>query len=224
MITLHDKRFPNETEEYRQARNELLKAERELRQMEKVAQMRRKLPLGGKLKEDYEFTAGEGKKVTLSELFQIGKNTLVIYNMMYAPSWDDPCNMCNSLVDGLNGNARQITQRINLAVVAKAPIEKLTEYAKKIGWKHVQLLSSFETSFDEDYFGEEKGEPDAIINVFVRKEDGIYHTWASELKFLDADPGQDQRPTDIIWPLYNVLDLTPEGREDFYPQLKHETT
>lgn len=220
MKSQHDKKFPNESEKYRKARNELLEAERELRrQTEKVAEMRRSLPLGGKVEKNYVFTTSEGKKVKLSTLFEKGKDTLLVYSMMFDPLWDDPCHMCNSIVDGLNGNARQITQKVNLAVVGKAPIEKLSAYAKKTGWNHIKLLSSYNNTYNNDYFGEINGEQDAIMNVFVKKNDGIYHTWGAELKFLPPDPGQDHRLLDIIWPLYNVLDLTPEGRGNFYPKL-----
>lgn len=223
MKSLHDKHFPNESEAYRQARNELLEAERELRrQTEKVAEMRRMLPLGGKLKEDYEFTAADGRTVKLSELFEKNKNTLVLYSMMYDPSWEDPCMMCNGIVDALNGNSREITQKVNLAVIGKADHKKLASYAAKTGWKHIQLLSSLDNSYNEDYFGEVNGEQDANINVFIKKDDGIYHTYGSELKFLPSDPGQDHRMLDSLFPLFNVLDLTPEGRGDFYPQILHE--
>ena len=127
--------------------------------------------------------------------------------------------MCNSIVDGLNGNARQITQKINLTVVGKAPIEKLLTYAKKTGWNHLQIVSSSKNTYNKDYFGEENGEQMPMINVFVKKGKDIYHTWGSEIRFAPADPGQNERVADIIWPLWNVLDLTPEGREGWYPEV-----
>lgn len=223
MKLLHNKHFPNESEAYREARNELLEAEIALRrQTEEVAKMRRELPLGGKVKEDYEFTSVGGKKVRLSELFENGKDTLVLYNMMLDTDWDEPCPMCNSIVDGLNGNARQITQKINLAVIAKAPIEKLIAYAQKTGWKYVHILSSHANTYNADYFGEEDGNQQPMINVFVKKDNGIYHTWGSELHYAPKDPGQDPRAIDTIWPLWNILDLTPNGREDWYPKVIHE--
>lgn len=222
--------FPNESGGYRKARNELLEAEIDLRrQTEKVAEMRRKLPLGGRVNEDYVFTGANGKKIKFSELFAKGKDTLVLYSMMFDPSWDEPCPMCNSIVDGLNGNARQITQKINLAVIGKAPIEKLIAYAKKTGWDHIQIISSFDTTYNEDYLAEENGEQQPMMNVFVKKKDlpagrqgGIYHTWGSELSLTPPEPNQDPRAIDIIWPLWNVLDLTPQGREDFYPEILHK--
>src|SRR5882672_329845 len=81
-------RFPRESGEYRRARNQLLEAENELRQMnEQVAAQRRALPVGGLIAEDYIFeSAADGSEVRLSELFAPGKDALVIYNMMF-PRW-----------------------------------------------------------------------------------------------------------------------------------------
>ena len=84
--------FPGESGEYRRARNELLEAEAELRRLnEQVAAQRRALPAGGLIREDYVFeSAVDGSNVRLSELFAPGKNSLVIYNMMF-PRWSqDP--------------------------------------------------------------------------------------------------------------------------------------
>lgn len=222
MKSLHNKHFPKESDDYREARNKLLEAEMALRrQTEEVAKLRRALPLGGKLKEDYVFSEAGGKKVKFSDLFSKDKNTLVVYSMMFDPSWNEPCNMCNSIVDGLNGNAGQITQKVNLVVVAKAPIEKLLRYAKKTGWNHIRLISSFDNSYNADYFAEQSGDQMPMMNVFTKKSDGIYHTWGSELAFAPTEPGQDMRAVDIIWPLWNVLDLTPEGRGDWYPEIRY---
>ena len=47
-------RFPNESTEYRKLRNDLLEEEIALREtLESVARLRRKLPAGGALKENY---------------------------------------------------------------------------------------------------------------------------------------------------------------------------
>ncbi len=166
MKSLHDKQFLNESDEYRKARNELLEAEIALRrQTEEVAKLRRALPLGGKVKEDYVFTAADGKKVKLSELFAEGKDTLLVYSMMFDPTWDVPCHMCNSNVDGLNAYTPQLTRKVNLAVIGKAPIEKLNDYARKAGWKHLCLLSSNDNTYNADYFGEGNGEQQPIMNV-----------------------------------------------------------
>ena len=223
MKALHDNHFPNESADYRTARNKLLAAEIALRrQIEEVAKQRRSLPLGGKLKEDYIFSENGGKKTKFSELFQNEKNILVVYSMMFDPKWEVTCPMCNSIVDALHGNARQITQQINLAVVAKAPIEKVLTYANKAGWKHLRILSSLDNNYNTDYFGESDSGQMPMINVFSKKGNDIYHTWGSEVRFAPADPGQNERIADIIWPLWNVLDLTPEGRgKEWFPKITY---
>jgi len=221
---MHTTRFPGESAEYRAARDELLRAEVELRRRtEDVARMRRALPLGGPLPEDYVFETLDGKPRRLSELFLTGKNSLVVYSYMFGPSQKSPCPMCTSILDALDGETPHITQRINFAVVAKSPPARIREVATGRGWRHLQLLSSANNSYNADYHGEnESGDQLPVLNVFVKRDDGIYHTFATELLFLPSDPGQDGRHVDAIWPLWNLLDYTPEGRgERWNPKLAY---
>ncbi|HYK46303.1 MAG TPA: DUF899 family protein [Parafilimonas sp.] len=227
MESYHDKRFPNETESYRYARNELLEAEINLRrQTEEVAAMRRKLPNGGKLKEDYVFEEMDGngaiKKTKLSELFEPGKESLIIYSFMFGPQNQKPCVMCNSIIDGIDGMVFHAEQRVNIAVVAKTSIEKFKQWADSRGWKNVRLLSSAKNSYNKDYFGEnEKLNQLPALNVFRKTPEGIFHFYATELLFAPEDEGQDGRHVDSIWPLWNLFDLIPEGRgTTWHP--KHE--
>ena len=226
MPELHTKTFPNENENYREARNKLLDEEIELRRhTERVAKMRRELPLGGKLKEDYVFDEvvdGHTKKTKLSELFADGKPSLIIYSMMYHPNDEVPCTSCSSIVDGLDGAAPHIRDRVNFVVVTKAPIEKTLKWAEGRGWCNVRLLSSFSNTYNHDYFAEnDKGSQSPILNVFTKTPEGIFHTFATELLFAPSDAGQNMRHVDIIWPVWNMFDFTPEGRgTDWHP--KHE--
>jgi predicted dithiol-disulfide oxidoreductase (DUF899 family) len=216
--------FPNETADYRKAREELLKAEIDLRaQVERVAAMRRSLPPGGLVKQDYAFDEmtrdGGVRKVRLSELFEAPKESLFVYSFMYGPRMENPCPMCSSILDGLNGNARHITERINLAVVARSPIERIKSFTEARGWNSLRLLSSANNTYNSAYFGETAaGDQYPMANVFVRRDGAIHHFWGSELLYagLEGDP----RHADMIWPLWNVLDTTPEGRgRDWYPPL-----
>jgi predicted dithiol-disulfide oxidoreductase (DUF899 family) len=233
-------RFPGETGEYRNARNELLEAEAELRRLnEKVAALRRTLPPGGLVKEDYVFeAAGTGAKVRLSELFQSEKDSLVIYNMMF-PRWsgdkragapvgttaalplvEQPCPSCTSVVDGLEGAAFHLAERTNLVVIAKTSPERLGAYAQERGWRDLRLLSSRNNTFNRDYHAESPdGVQLAILNVFTRLKDGIHHHWASELAFKRGDT----TPLDPIWPIYGILDVTREGPGDraAFPNLQY---
>ena len=228
---LHQERFPGESKAYRAARNELLKAEMKLRrEMESVAALRRKLPLGGPVPEDYEFEEGGAdindtetvRRVRMSDLFQRDAS-LVVYSYMYGPAMAKPCPMCTSIVDALNGTVQHAGQRINVVVVAKSPIQRIRELARERGWRNLRLLSSAGNSYNRDYRGENaEGAQRPALNVFTRKDGAIRHTWSSELMFAPSDPGQDPRHVDVMWPLWNLLDVTPEGRgTDWRPKLAY---
>ena len=221
-------RFPNETPVYRRARERLLKAEIGLRkQVETVAALRRKLSAGGVVPQDYVFegldTLTGMRSVRLSELFAPDKDTLVLYSFMYGPAMAHACPSCTSIIDSLDGAAAHVNQRVNLAVVAKSPLPRILSFARERGWRHVQLLSSAGNSYNRDYHAEdEAGKQWPILNVFVKRNGNIRHFWASELLFTKAEKGQNQRHVDMIWPLWNLFDVTPEGRgKDWYPKLAY---
>ncbi|MGI9542199.1 MAG: DUF899 family protein [Cyclobacteriaceae bacterium] len=226
MELLSTSKFPGESDAYREARNELLQAELELRgKIEEVAALRRKLPPGGLIKEDYTFQSmvkGDVVSVRLSELFAYGKDSLVIYSYMFAPGAEQPCPMCTSMLDGLNAQALHISQRTNIYAVAKSPIEKLASYVKKRGWSNLAFLSSNDNTYNADYLGEnEEGSQMPMCNVFVKTDQGIRHFYGTEVLYTPVD-GQP-RHVDLIWPLWNVLDLTPEGRgNDWMPKLSYQ--
>lgn len=229
MSEYHERRFPGESEAYRAARDRLLEAEIELRRkIEDVAALRRELPPGGEVKEDYVFRevdpeTGGSRDVKLSELFDEGKDSLVVYGFMYGPDWDTPCPSCTSITDSANGIAPHVRARSNFVTVAKAPPEKLRALAAERGWRNVRFLSSADNSFNADYYAEWKGDygdHHPMINVFVRRDGDIRHFWASELFFVPMDGGHP-RHADLIWPLWNYFDMTPEGRGDFMPSLKY---
>jgi predicted dithiol-disulfide oxidoreductase (DUF899 family) len=227
----HKIRFPGESDSYRAARDKLLAAEIELRRtVESVAAQRRKLPLGGEVPQDYVFEeliradAVEKKRaVRMSDLFVDGKDTLILYSFMYGPEVARPCPLCTSIIDALDGEAPHVVQRANLAVVAKSPIKRIGEFAAERGWRHLRFLSSEGSSYNHDYQGENAtGDQMPALNVFVRREDKIYHSYSTELLFAPAEPGQDGRHVDMIWPLWNLLDLTPEGRgQKWTPKLAY---
>ena len=227
METYHDKKLPNESEQYRVQRNELLQEEIELRaQAERVAARRRELPLGGKLKEDYEFEMldanGGNRKTRLSELFG-NKKSLIIYSFMYGPDAENPCPMCTSIIDALNSNATDIEQNASIIVVAKSPIKRISEFAMQRNWHKAKLASSQYNSYNIDYFGEDEQENQwPICNVFVKRENEIYHSYATELLHVKTEEGMNARHVDFMWPLYNYLDITPEGRGDWYPKLAYD--
>jgi len=230
MKNYHDKQFPGESNEYREKRNKLLEEEMELRRkIEEVAALRRKLPFSGKLKEDYvfeemDYKSGAVKKTRFSELFAPGRNTLVIYSFMYGPNDKKPCVMCNSIMDGISGMVIHINDRMNFVMVARSPINKVMDWAKSRNWNKLRILSSEKNSYNIDYFAEdEKGHQLPMLNVFRKEPDGIYHFYGTELLYAPTEPGQDGRHVDMIWPLWNVFDFTPDGRgTNWYPKLAYE--
>jgi predicted dithiol-disulfide oxidoreductase (DUF899 family) len=229
---MHSVRFPNESPTYRSARDKLLEAEMQLRRRtEEVAALRRQLPIGGRVREDYRFDeiddAGDpasSRPVRLSELFRPGKNTLVVYSFMYGPKMKAACPSCTSILDSLDGGAPHITQRVNLAVVARSPLRRIREFAAARGWRHLHLLSSEGNSYNRDYNAEnEGGDQLPVLNVFVRTDDGIHHYYATELLYAPHEAGQDSRHVDAIWPLWNAFDYTPDGRGSYWqPKLQYE--
>jgi len=220
--TIHASRFPGETAKYRAARDTLLKSEIALRrQAEAVAAERRKLPLGGALVEEYVFDSAEGP-LRFSDLFAAGKDTLLAYSYMFGPQMAAPCPSCTSILDSLDGAAPHTMQRVNLVVIAKSPIDRVLSFARERGWRHLRLLSSAGTTYNRDYHGENaKGAQMPMMNVFTRRNGRISHTWSSELLLAPPDRDQDARHVDTIWPLWNLFDLTPEGRGTFYPKLRY---
>ena len=231
---LHDVRFPGESDEYRRARNELLAAEIDLRrQSEAVAAKRRGLPLGGEVPTDYGFeelagAADAPRTVRLSELFEDGKDTLFLYSFMFRPGerglpLEVACPSCTSIIDAVDGEAPHIERRRSLAGAAKVPIQQFREHARSRGWRNVRLLSSGNSTYNNDYRSEAPdGSQLPIATVFVRRDGRIHHFWSSELFFAPTDPGQNPRHVDFIWPLWAVLDRTPEGRgSDWGPELKY---
>ncbi len=229
---LHDNRFPNESDAYRFARNELLESEIALRrQLEDVAAQRRLLPLGGEVKEDYLFdevgigqeAPNANRRVALSSLFADGKDSLLVYSFMFGPKMKQACSSCTSILDGLDGEAPHIVQRANLVVVAKSPASRIREFAQGRGWRNLRLLSSSGNSYNVDYHAEgSDGSQWPTLNVFVRRDAKVFHSWCSELLFTKNEPGQDGRHVDLVWPLWNMFDLIPEGRgADWNPRLTY---
>jgi len=239
--------FPGESAEYRTARDELLAAEIELRrQTEAVAAARRELPPGGEIPEDYVFQ-GEGldggsTDVRLSELFAPGRDSLAIYSFMFPRDPEDdrpgpvrepetaelaladgPCPSCVGLLDQLDGMVEHASQQLNFAVVARSPLPRLLTWKRERGWRGLRLLSSEGNTYNPDYLAETpEGAQRPMLNVFHRDGETIRHFWGSELFYGPWDPGQDPRHVGTLEPLWNLFDLTPEGRPNWDEQLNYE--
>lgn len=208
---MSEPRYPNEGQEYRDARDALLREEEKLvDKIRQVAEMRRQLPPGGRLKEDYEFqwaNAGKvGEPVRLSELFG-DKSTLILYNFMFGPGWDNPCLSCTSVMDGFDRSAYQVSQDAAFCGIAKAPAEKINGWATSRGWDQIDLVSGHETTYQADYKcqGDNDDMQWPILHVFRKLDGEIYHFWGTELQGNHVD---------TVWPYWNIMDFTPEGRPD----------
>jgi len=222
LTKLNKTRYPNESPEYRRARDALLTEEIELRRhIERVAEQRRALPPGGEVTKPYRFESERGP-VSFADLFG-NKQSLVVYNYMFGPQRQRPCPMCTSLLSAWDGEARDVEQRVALAVIARSPIERLVAFKKERGWHGLKLYSDTSQEFSHDYHAiTPDGGDTAAFNVFTRQDGKIRHFWGGEMGFEQADPGQDPRGAPDLMPLWTILDCIPEGRgTDWYPKLEY---
>lgn len=227
--------FPGESAEYRAARDRLLEQEIDLRrQTEAVAAARRALPPGGEIPEDYVFEErgadGGATDVRMSELFARGKDSLAIYTFMFPRYPDDerpgptskalralplsqaPCPSCTAFLDQIDAAMRHAGPLVNFVAAAEAPVEQLTAFANERGWRTLRLLSTAGNSYKKDYNADYQGHGMPMLNVFHRDGQTIRHFWGSELFWAERDPGEDPRHVGTLEPLWNLLDLTPQGR------------
>ena len=229
--TYRQTNLTNESPEYLAKREEVRLAEIELmRQRERVAELRRQLPPGAII-QDYEFIEGptalddgDGltRTVRLSELFTAPNRPLVIYQMMYGKKQTTPCPMCTAWVDGMNGIAHHVAQNVDFAIVAAADPITLRTHARNRGWNGLRLLSAGESTFKYDLGGEDReGNQDSTISVFNRDEDGtIRHFYSGHPRL---GPDIQERGIDELTPIWNLMDLTREGRGTFYASLDYGT-
>ena len=219
-----------ESDEYRKRREELRLAEIELiEHRERVAAMRRALP-EGPVVGDYVFLEGPRdldagdapvREVRLSELFTGPERALVVYHFMYGKAQTSACPMCTMWIDGFNGIAHHLEQNADLVVVAAADPVTLRTHARDRGWDRLRLLSCGHNTFKRDLCSEdENGNQDSTVSVFVRDASGaVRHTYTARPPISDA---MRERGIDLLCATWHLLDLTPQGRGDWYSQLSYE--
>ena len=210
-------------DEWETANTRILAKEKALtRELDVLAAERRRQPMM-RVEKDYEFQAPTGP-ASLLDLFE-GRRQLFVYNFMFPERVGSmtPCPSCTSIIDAIDGASRHLVHRIDLVVVAKAPIERFRDHARKRGWRHARLVSSAHNDFNRDYGAEgPDGQQFPLAHVFQRRGKKIRHSWSSELWFAGADSGQDMRHVDFMWPMWSILDCTPEGRgKTWGPQLEY---
>ena len=166
---------------------------------------------------EYVFDA-PGGPVDFPGLFATGKDTLYLYNFMYVPGerglpLETACPSCTAILDGMDGAFRHLLDRVDVAIVAKAPIAEFAAWGEERGWRFAPLYSSSPNSFNRDYNAEaDDGSQLPIAHVFTRSDGAVHHRWSSELQSAPRASGQEPRHVDFMWPVWKVLDLTPDGR------------
>lgn len=209
---------------YKSRREDLRQAEIALKdQSEKVASMRRELTADTPVPEDYVFTEptpGGEREVRLSELFDDGADTLVVFHFMWKPSDQNPCPMCTMWHDGYNAVAPHVARSTSIALVAKQDAAPLRKFADGRGWSNLRAVSSGGNSFNLD-FGMEDADGNQFpgLSVFVKDKAGeIRHFYT-----MSAMMGDDNyRGMDLLSPVWNMLDLLPNGRGDWMPSVKYD--
>jgi predicted dithiol-disulfide oxidoreductase (DUF899 family) len=224
-------RLSNEPADYLARREELRLAEIELmRHRERVAELRRGLPPGAPV-QDYVFeegprdlNAGDSPTLTvrLSELFSAPGRSLVIYHLMYGKLQTSPCPMCTMWIDGYDSAAQHLAQNVDFVIAAAADPATLRAHARARGWHNLRLLSCGDSTFKYDLASEDAdGEQDSTISVFTRDDQGTIRLFYSSHPRMAEDI--TQRGLDLLNPVWHMLDLTPAGRGDWYPELAYPT-
>ncbi len=194
--------------DWQAALDEVRAKEKELmRAHDELAAERRRLPRV-RIDKDYVFE-GPGGKARLVDLFE-GRRQLLLYHFMFGPSQDAGCVGCSMFIDQVVHPAHLHARDTSLALVARAPIEKIEAYRKRMGWE-LPWYSSFESDFNAD-FGRGLETPDPTqfqdgedfgLSVFIREGDEIFRTYFTTSRGVEA-----------IGPVWTFLDRTPLGRQE----------
>lgn len=205
--------------EWRQARVELLAAEKELtRARDSIAARRRSLPWV-RVDAGYRFKTNDGER-TLLQLFG-PHSQLIVYHFMMGPDWDEGCPSCSFWTDSWNGAHVHLAARdVSFVMASRAPLAAIESYRERMGWS-VPWISSLGSSFNFDFgvsfddsqrtsgalynygWSEHPGEEAPGLSVFAREGDDVFHTYSCYARGLDA-----------LNTTYQLLDLAPKGRDE----------
>jgi predicted dithiol-disulfide oxidoreductase (DUF899 family) len=230
-------------EEWAAARKELLERERELGNLdEKLAKRRQELPWVA-VEKEYTFDTEEGKK-TLLELFE-GRSQLLIYHLMFGPTYDAACPGCTGLADHFDATLAHLNNRdVTLIAISRAPIEKLQAYKRRMGWSF-PYVSSFRNDFNFDFdfaFTEEQMATGELAKMVTEADDWL-KDWADNVG-TDLAHGMAESPgwnvfklqDDVVYHTYSrtapdrflsayyelLLDQVPNGRDTDFPLRRHD--
>jgi predicted dithiol-disulfide oxidoreductase (DUF899 family) len=214
------------------ARVALLEREKALtKARDELAAERRRLPMV-EVAEDYRFSAADGSSRTLLDLFE-GRHQLIVDHYMFDPDWEDGCMSCAGRVDQYGNTAHLHERDTTIAVVSRAPIEKIERWKHKMGWTF-PWYSSYGSRFNFDYgvsFDDTVDDPDynyrpvaTIIeahdlaeiptelhgtSVFLRVGDRVFHTYSTY-----------GRGTEQVGGTNYYLDMTALGRQEAWEEPK----
>lgn len=206
--------FPGESEEYAEAREQLLASEIEARRvLTRLAAQRKALPPGPLVDRDYRFRDADGRELGLIDLFG-ACDTLITYFWMYGPEREAPCPMCADTLAGMNGVARNVAQRAALKVIGRSPVPRQQEFARSRGWDDLEFVQTVDDEYARDTQAlAANGDEYPSFIVYRREGDRVRVFYAAEMPAGAAD----------LSPLWNILDHTPEGRgTDWHPKLDYE--
>ena len=212
--------LPTASDDYRQKRAALRVAEIALKeQRETVAALRRVLPTDTPVPKDYTFAEVDGdeiRKVRLFDLLSPDNGRLLVYHFMWVPGVPEPCPMCTMWTDGYNAVAPHVERSVPMVVITKQAPRKAREFADGRGWTNLRLLSSWRSSFNMD-FGMETSDGAQLpgISVFVKDAAGVVRHFYTASAMMG---GGHYRGLDLYSPVWNLLDLLPEGRGEFMPR------
>lgn len=203
-------------------RKKLLEKEKEhTRQRDKLNAERRRLPMA-EIEKEYVFN-GPDEELHLADLFE-GRRQLIVYHFMFGPDWDEGCPSCSLLVDNIGHPSHFHARNTTLALVSRAPFDKIKTYKKRMGWT-LPWYSSYGSDFNYDFHA--TLDPDVApveynyqrregvaglkgksmeghgVSVFLRNNEKVYHTYSTYA-----------RGVDLLIGTYNWLDLTPMGRQE----------
>ena len=141
---------------------------------------------------------------------------------MFGKTQTTACPMCTAWIDGYNGIAHHVAQSVDLAIVAAADPSTLRAYGRERGWHRLSLLSAGDSTFKYDLGSEDReGRQDSTISVFTRDNNGTLRHFYSGHPWLAPDIRE--RGIDELSPIWNLMDLTPQGRGTFYTSLDYGT-
>ena len=186
--------------EWQKARADLLVREKQLTRLkDSVSAARRRLPMV-EITESYTFDSEDGAR-TLGDLFD-GRRQLIVQHFMFGPDWSEGCDGCSMMADHIGPLSHLHAKDTSLVLISRAPLTTLLAFRDRMGWT-LPWVSSFATTFNEDFRATVDGEERQAISVFLRDGERVFHTWSTFAR--------GEEPFMMV---FDLLDLTPYGRQE----------